>query len=684
MLDKETILRKPFRAEIDASLRRPAAGVLIVAVLLTIFLGLSSLRNTRLAADEADLIVHTYAVMDILERTSRHLTETEAETLVFALGGSETLLPRFEARQSTIALDEEMLRHLTADNPSQQRRLDVLESQVRAALKLAESTVAKRRQQKVGVGASEFLEARKLMDAASATTQEMKAEENRLLSQRSQRTDAKRQWTSRLLLVGIFTGVGLLILAWLAVDHAISANVRWQTQINTLNAELEERVEQRTLALQSEVSEHKHARERVAEHAVELACSRQELETQTLMLKSVMDGVSEGVVAVDEQGKFVLWNPAAEKIIGLNAANVSSEEWTEHYGLFLPDTVTPFPSDQNPLARAIHGETSTAEMFVHNPALGEGVWIEASATPLKNKNGEARGGVVTFRDVTHSRADEREIRKLNEELEHRVLERTAQLQGANKELESFSYSVSHDLQAPLRHIVGFSKMLVEEFGSTLDPTARHYVDCIQSGTQKMGLLVDELLNLARVGRQVLKRAPTGLNSLVAEVIAILQPESKGRQVEWVIADLPAVECDPALVRQVFQNLLANALKFTGPRKAANSGAGAAEPASALHTIIEVGCKEQDGQSVFMVRDNGVGFNMKYFDRLFGAFQRLHRADEFEGTGIGLATVQRIVNKHGGRVWAQAELDKGAAFYFTLGMGEPVGSKSRGATAGGSL
>ncbi len=244
-----------------------------------------------------------------------------------------------------------------------------------------------------------------------------------------------------------------------------------------------------------------------------------------------------------------------------------------------------------------------------------------------------------------------------------------ELAASVQELEAFTYSVSHDLRAPLRHISGFSKILSEEYGSSLAPEAQHHLQRIQDGTHRMGMLVDDLLNLARLGRRDLSLQVAGLKSIADEVIAELGPDCEGRQVEWKIGDLPFVECDPGLIKQVFQNLLSNAVKFTRPRRPA---------------VIEIGQETQAGTLVLFVRDNGVGFNIKYADKLFGVFQRLHRAEDFEGTGVGLATVQRIIQKHGGRIWAQAELDKGATFYFTLGMGIEAETKSNGATAGGRL
>jgi light-regulated signal transduction histidine kinase (bacteriophytochrome) len=236
------------------------------------------------------------------------------------------------------------------------------------------------------------------------------------------------------------------------------------------------------------------------------------------------------------------------------------------------------------------------------------------------------------------------------ELERRVAERGAALRAATAELETMLYAVSHDLRDPLRHLCGFSQLLLDDAGTSVDPTLQHYARRLRDGASRMSTLVDDLVQLVRVARQDLMRRPVDLTALAEDVVSQLQPEAEGRAVEWRVQPLGTVECDPALVRLALGSLLSNALKFTRPRD---------------HTIITIRPVEHDGQAGLAVQDNGVGFKMAYAGKLFGVFQRLHRPDEFEGNGAGLALVQRVAQKHGGRVWADSGAE-GATFYLTLG------------------
>jgi signal transduction histidine kinase len=254
--------------------------------------------------------------------------------------------------------------------------------------------------------------------------------------------------------------------------------------------------------------------------------------------------------------------------------------------------------------------------------------------------------LIAMEDVTARRGHEVEVSRLNEHLRTRA----EQLEAANQELEAFSYSVSHDLRAPLRHIDGFAELLRRHAGDGLDDKAVRFLNTISDAARQMGNLIDDLLVFSRTGREELRRSGVKLGGLIEEAIHNLQPELKGRNIRWNIGEFPVVRADPGMMRQVLVNLISNAVKFTRDR----------DPAE-----ITVGTQASNGEAVVFVRDNGVGFDMEYVGKLFGVFQRLHSADEFEGTGIGLANVRRIIHRHSGRTWAEGQVGHGATFYFTL-------------------
>jgi len=408
---------------------------------------------------------------------------------------------------------------------------------------------------------------------------------------------------------------------------------------------------------------HEHLEKLVAERTAKLEAEiveRKRIEKEQARLVAIIEATPDMVATGDQNGHVLYYNRAGLRMLGFEPGrDVSTVRFLETHPQWAAKLVaeTGIPhaiehgtwSGETALLGRDGREIPISQVIIaHKGSDGSVEYLSTIARDItKLKEQEAR----LQSEVAERRQAEEEVRALNEELESKVVERTAELQSANRELESFSFSVSHDLRAPLRHIDGYIQMLAEDTAGTLSSEARRYLEVITDAGRKMGGLIDDLLEFSRMGRAEMRETSVELDDLVREAIRDLETAAAGRDIAWQIPPLPRVVGDPAMLKQVFANLLGNAVKYTRPRDAAR---------------IEIGTAgEEDGRVVVFVRDNGVGFDMKHAGKLFGVFQRLHRADEFEGTGIGLANVRRIIARHGGRVWAEAVPDQGATFYFAL-------------------
>jgi PAS domain S-box-containing protein len=372
---------------------------------------------------------------------------------------------------------------------------------------------------------------------------------------------------------------------------------------------------------------------------------RKKEEANLRRMATVVRDSNDAITIQDVEGRITAWNRGAELMFGYS----EPEALTMTVWQLAPPSKAAEQRDFN--RRLFAGEPVTSfetQRLTKNGRLLD-VWL--TVTKLVDDSGKTIGIAATERDITQRKRAEEELRKLNAELEQRVVERTTQLEAANNELEAFSYSVSHDLRAPLRHVAGYVDMLAREAEGRLSEDGRHYMKTIADASREMGQLIDDLLAFSRMGRAEVREVEVNLDMLVQETLRDVAPDAGERNIVWKIPPLPAVQADPALLKLALANLLGNAVKFTRPR----------DPAQ-----IEIGSAgTETGRLILFVRDNGVGFDPQYAHKLFGVFQRLHRADEFEGTGIGLANVRRIIARHGGRTWAEGKLDEGATFYFTL-------------------
>jgi len=581
-------------------------------VLLFLLIGSLFYSNMTMTMDGVKVQRQSHFLIIRLENLLSHIKDAETGQRGFILTGTESYLEPYNSARRAVQTDFHNLQALTRVKPVQRQSLIELWPFVQAKMTELQKTIDLRRSQgfPAALRVINSGEGKRLMGHIRQIVQNMETRETAAYIQRGQVTQKNFQWT---LIISYLAGLLALVLLvfifrWLFQEISIR---------QTLNRKLEEEIQDRK--------------------NMEIRLIQSE-ERFRLMVEGVKDYA---IFLLNPQGNIETWNEGARRMKGYDTDEIIGK----HFSIFSPPESIQqhHPEYELQIARE-QGRFEDEGWRVRKD--GSMFWANVVITALYDKEQQFLGFTKITRDLTERRKAEMQIQELNATLEKQVVK----LEALNKELEAFSYSVSHDLRAPLRSIDGFSKMLLSKTHDKLTADEQRYLSNVCENAQRMGELIDDLLKLSRLSRTEMQHSEVDLSKMAQDILSEYQIQEPERQVEVKITEGLTVMGDPNLLRVLMENLLSNAWKFTRKTEKA---------------VIEVGLIPKEGQPIYFVRDNGAGFNMKYVNKLFGVFQRLHQMEEFPGTGIGLATVQRVILRHGGSIWAEGAVNQGATFYFSF-------------------
>jgi len=610
------------------SIERKIQAVFAVGLVVLSLIGSVSYVSIDRLTVQSSWVEHTHRVIESVRAMLAAVAQAESAQRGFLVTGDPVFLAPY--RQAAWAASEQVhaLRALTADNAEQQRRIQMLEPLLAERIDRLLAVIEVRRRQGPAAARSmvDLEPGLAMTDRIRQAAQDIESAEQSLLRQRETQAGRRGQLAVTIIVFGGALSLALVVVALVVIGRDFAGVRRAESALRDAHAQLEVTVQQRT---------------------DQLARTNVSLRENEQKLASVIDSAMDAVIAVDREQRITLFNGAAEAMFGHAATDLVGQPLER----IIPHRF-----------HAVHGEhiRTFGHTQVTRRRMGQlgriyGLRRDGSEFPVEAAISQAQAGgqklyTVILRDITERNRAEDEILRLNAELERRVEERTAELKAANQELESFGYTVAHDLRAPLRAMGGFSQALMEDHGERIDGEARLYLDQIIRGSQHLGELIDGLLALSRSIVGELRRDRIDLSERAEAILSELARDDPVRKVSWQVEAGLTARADARMVEVVLRNLLGNAWKYTARKPAAT---------------IRVYASDGGTQRAFCVADDGIGFNMAHAEKLFQPFQRLHRQDEFPGIGIGLATVQRIVHRHGGQIRATSAPGQGAVFCFSL-------------------